>query len=239
MGAPPGAQLRDRPRRVLRARRPPGTHLSGSAAAIRLGSPWASLPEDQKPLVANNIFARSVKNGLCAEARTSHNLVEQGTACPGDFVGSANLDRTGAPTKASALVLGRADSAYAPATDYYGHPTGSAPDIGAIQFGDFRPPLDLSAPARLTLRRSWLQKHRWRFTVRVKLAGVTTLRGRLLLGYKPLLARTATVSGKTATTESFVIPTAARSASRLRLEFRGTAQDGRRVVRTTILRLAA
>lgn len=215
------------------------TILSGSASAIRLGSPWAGLPEDQKPLVANNIFGKSVKNDLCAEARTSHNLVEQGTACPGDFVGSANLDAIGAPTKASALVLGRADSAYAPATDYYGHPTGTAPDIGAIQFGDFRPPFELSAPAGLTVRRSWLRKHGWRFTVRVKLSGVTTLRSRMLLRYKPLLTRTATVSGKTARTESFVIPAAARSASRLRLEFRGTAQDGRKVVRTTILRLPA
>jgi hypothetical protein len=216
------------------------TILSGNTAAVRLGRPWSSLAPDQRPLVANNIFGRSTKNGLCAEARTSHNLAQQGAACPDDFVGPANLDAKGAPTKQSTLVRGRADPAYAPPTDYYGQPIGGSPDIGAIQFGSTAPPAPfaLAAPRSVTVSRKWLEKHGWKVNVVVTLTGVKTLRTRLLLRSKPVLTRTATVSGSTQRSESFVIPTKARAATRLGLEFRGTAPDGRTLSRTTILRLA-
>jgi Right handed beta helix region len=214
------------------------TILTGSTAAVRLGPPWAGVPRDQQPLVANNIFARSTTNGLCAEARTGHNLVESGQACPGDVVGPANLDANGAPTKASTLVIDKADPAFAPATDLYGHPTGKAPDIGAIEYGQFVQPLELSAPSSVLVSRSWLRKHGWKVSVQLKFTGVTALRMRVLLRYKPVLTRTATVRGAAAR-PSFVVPVAARSASRLRVEFRGTSADGRTLVRTTILHLAA
>jgi len=216
------------------------TILTGATAGINLGPPWAALPEDQRPVVANNILARSGgSGGLCSRARTSHNLVEQGKVCPGDFTGSANLDASGAPTKASSLVIGHADPTYAPRTDFYGHPTGNTPDIGAIQYGVFVQPFELGAPSSLVVRRSWLQKHRWSVSVPLKLTGVSTLRSRVLLRYKPVLTRTTAVSGKTKVTQSLVVPVVARKAARLRLEFRATAPDGRSSVRTTILRLVA
>jgi hypothetical protein len=217
------------------------TVLSGSAAGVRLGPPWASLPPDQRPLVANNIFGRSKTNGLCAEARTSHNLTEQGAACPGDFVGPAKLDAGGAPTTESTLVRGRADPGYAPATDYYGHPRGASPDIGAIQFGSTAPlePFALTAPRIVTVSRRWLAKHGWKASVVLRLTGVKTLRARVLLNSRPVLTRTVTVTGRTKRTESFVVPVKARTAPRLKLEFRGTAPDGRTAFRTTSLRIVS
>ena len=124
------------------------------------------------------------------------------------------------------------------ATDFYGHPTGKAPDIGAIEYGQFAQPLGLSAPPSLLVSRSWLRKHGWKVSVQLKFTGVTALRLRVLLRSRPVLTRTAPVSGAAAR-PSFVVPSAARTASQLRLEFRGTSPDGRALVRTTILHLAA
>jgi hypothetical protein len=50
-------------------------------------------------------------------------------------LGDAALDANGAPTAASALLLGRADPLVAPPTDYFGCPRSSSPDIGAIEYG--------------------------------------------------------------------------------------------------------
>lgn len=117
-----------RPRRVSIVN---NTILSGSASGVLIVPEWRSWPRKLRPLVANNILARS--NGSDCIARTSHNLVEQGRPCRGDLEGPAKLDAKGAPTKQSTLVLGKADVAYTPARDYYGRRPSSAPNIGAVQ----------------------------------------------------------------------------------------------------------
>jgi hypothetical protein len=107
------------------------TILSGSASGVLIVPQWRSRPRKARPLVANNILGRS--NGSDCIARTSHNLVETGRPCKGDFEGSAHLNEQGSPTKRSALVLGRADPIYTPARDYYGRQPASPPNIGAVQ----------------------------------------------------------------------------------------------------------
>jgi hypothetical protein len=107
------------------------TILFGKSSGVVIVPQWASQPRTARPLVANNILARS--NGTDCIARTSHNLVEQGRRCSGDLQGPAHLDRKGSPTQKSSLVLGKANPAYTPAQDYYGRRPASPPDIGAIQ----------------------------------------------------------------------------------------------------------
>jgi len=109
------------------------TILAGSQSAVRLSDSFRTLAPDERPIVANNIFA--VSNGaLCSGATTSRNLVEKGRECKGDLRGLARLADDEAPTAQSRLVIDRAAARYAPGLDFYGRRRTGRPDIGAVEF---------------------------------------------------------------------------------------------------------
>jgi len=108
-----------------------------AAESIVLSPRYASAPLRDRPVIANNIFAKQLApNRVCGLARVStHNIIEQGTACdPTDVVGDALLNSHGRPTAASALVIDKADPAYAPVRDLLDHRRVGPPDIGCYEF---------------------------------------------------------------------------------------------------------
>jgi hypothetical protein len=111
------------------------TVISGLSNSLRFGREYATLPPDQRPLVVNNTGERLV--GMCDRIRSGHNVFGFGEACtPSDVIGNPQLDAAGLPTAASTLLIGRADPAFAPATDFFGFArTVGLPDIGAIEVG--------------------------------------------------------------------------------------------------------
>ena len=121
------------------------TVTSGLLNSLRFGANYATIPVDQRPLVANNVGDRL--RGMCDRIRSEDNVFADGEACsPSDTIGNAALDPTGAPTAASTLLLGRADPLVAPATDYFGCTRTGAPDIGAIELGGCPPAATAPAP---------------------------------------------------------------------------------------------
>jgi hypothetical protein len=73
---------------------------------------------------------------MCNRIRSENNVFADGEACTaGDVIGDAALAPDGAPSAASALLLGKADPLVTPALDYFGCSRGAAPDIGAIELG--------------------------------------------------------------------------------------------------------
>jgi hypothetical protein len=90
-----------------------------------------------RPVIANNILARQLEPRLvCPRVRvSSHNVVEQGTACrPTDAVGDPLLNARFRPTASSALVIDMADPTLAPLHDLLGHRRIPPPDIGAYEY---------------------------------------------------------------------------------------------------------
>jgi hypothetical protein len=215
------------------------TILSGTAGAIRLVPELAQLPVAQRPVIANNIEAVN-KSGYCVPlARaTSHNLVMSGQPCPGDLTGNPDLGPSYEPTRASAKVIGQADPQYAPPTDYYGHPRGAHPDIGAIYYST-PAPLGLVVPAGLKLRLAALAKLHWRLTLAAKPRAAIKVTGTLSRGGHAL----ATVSKKVdpaATSPvklTVVVPQSARKQGVLKVLWRAVGTDGRSIQRATTIRL--
>lgn len=209
------------------------TILSGKATAILIAENWAGLPLSARPLVANNILA--VSNGTTCVARTSTNLVERGHACRGDFTGPAKLDSAGAPTAASTLVLGRANPADIPKTDFYGRPLPSSrPDIGAVQS---RPASTLTAPARLIVSRAELRGRAWVLRTAVRFRALVTLRTRLIVGHRAYVSSTSHVAGLARRTVVIPVPMRVRQVPRLKLAFRGTSPGRRTVAAATLVLL--
>ena len=121
------------------------TVTAGLLNSLRFGAAYATVPADQRPLVANNVGDRL--RGMCDRIRSEYNVFADGEACSAtDVIGNAALDESGAPTAASTLLLGRADPAIAPPTDYFGCARSATPDIGAIQLGAC-PVVPTAAPA--------------------------------------------------------------------------------------------
>lgn len=110
------------------------TILSGGAAGISLDAVWASLPEEQRPLVANNVFGRLRNRDICNRGRFVANVVVRGSTCPGAARGPTALDSAGAPTRASRALIDKADTRYAPKLDHYGKKRNGRADIGAIEY---------------------------------------------------------------------------------------------------------
>jgi hypothetical protein len=109
------------------------TVTTGLLNSLRFGANYANLPVEQRPLVANNVGDRL--RDMCGRIRSEYNVFADGEACSAtDVIGNAALNDAGAPTAASALLLGRGDPLVAPPADYFGCPRAGAPDIGAIQF---------------------------------------------------------------------------------------------------------
>ena len=108
-----------------------------AADSIVLSPRYAAAPARERPVIANNIFAKQLApNRVCGLARvSSHNVVEEGTACGAtDTAGDAMLDRRGRPTSASALVIDQANPAYAPVRDLVEHRRVGPPDIGCYEY---------------------------------------------------------------------------------------------------------
>ena len=83
------------------------TVVSGLLNSLRFGAAYSTIPLEQRPLVANNVGDRLA--GMCDRIRSVDNVFAVGEACTAsDVIGDAALD-AGAPTAASALLLGRAD----------------------------------------------------------------------------------------------------------------------------------
>lgn len=110
------------------------TILSGNAAAISLAPAWATLPEAQRPLVANNVFGRLRNRDICNRGRFVANVVVRGSTCAGVTRGRTALDAEGRPTSASTALIDRADPRYAPKLDHYGKKRKARADIGAIEY---------------------------------------------------------------------------------------------------------
>jgi hypothetical protein len=107
------------------------------ADSIVLSPRYAAAPARKRPVIANNIFARQLApRRVCGLARLStHNVVEQGTACGAtDVVGDAALNARGRPTAGSALVIDQANPVYAPARDLVDHRRVGPPDIGCYEY---------------------------------------------------------------------------------------------------------
>ena len=121
------------------------TVATGLINSLRFGAPYANVPPEQRPFVANNVGDRLV--GMCDRIRSEDNVFAAGDACTAsDAIGDAHLDATGAPTADSALLLGRADPSVAPPADFFGCARSTTPDIGAIELGAC-PPGEVAAPA--------------------------------------------------------------------------------------------
>lgn len=110
------------------------TILSGQTAAISLADAWATLPEAQRPLVANNVFGRLRNKDICNRGRFVANVVVVGSTCTGVTRGRTALAADGAPTKASTALRDKADPRYAPKRDLAGRKRVGKPDIGAIEY---------------------------------------------------------------------------------------------------------
>ena len=110
------------------------TVTSGLLNSLRFGAHYADVPVEQRPLVANNVGERL--RGMCDRIRSEDNVFADGEACAaGDVIGDAALAPDGAPTAASALLLGKADPLVTPPLDYFGCTRGDEPDIGAVELG--------------------------------------------------------------------------------------------------------
>jgi hypothetical protein len=216
------------------------TIMSGTAGAIRLVPELSQLPVAQRPLIANNIEAVN-KSGYCAPlARaTSHNLVVSGQPCAGDLTGDAYLGPSYEPTRASVKVIGQADPQYAPATDYYGHPHGARPDIGAIYFGSPSTTVTLSAKKAVTMRLTTLAKLHGRLTLGAQPHGATKLTGKLTRGTRLLATAAKKVDPATTKTVTLtvVVPQKARTTGVLKFLWTAYGTDGDKVQRTTSVRL--
>ncbi|MDX6564106.1 MAG: hypothetical protein QOD65_3920 [Gaiellales bacterium] len=139
------------------------TVTSGLLNSLRFGRAYSTIPLEQRPLVANNVGDRLA--GMCDRIRSVDNVFAVGEACSAsDVIGNAALDATGAPTAASALLLGRADPSLAPASDFFGCARTAPPDIGAIELGACPaapappPPTVVAAAAPTTTTRSPLAR---------------------------------------------------------------------------------
>lgn len=110
------------------------TILSGQTAAISLSDAWATIPESQRPLVANNVFGRLRNKDICNRGRFVANVVVVGSTCTGVTRGRTALTADGAPTKASKALRDKADPRYAPKRDFNGRKRVGNPDIGAIEY---------------------------------------------------------------------------------------------------------
>ena len=72
------------------------TVTSGLLNSLRFGAAYATIPVEQRPLVANNVGDRL--RGMCDRIRSEDNVYADGEACsPSDTIGNAALDANGRP----------------------------------------------------------------------------------------------------------------------------------------------
>jgi hypothetical protein len=208
----------------------------GALGGLLLHDPWQDIPEDQRPLIANNILGR-FSSGNCGRGTFVSNLVFMGKPCSADSQGDPRLDAKAAPTRASTPVLDKADPRYAPRTDFYGRPRSGLPDRGAIEFISAAAAAPhLSVPPLLGRRAATLARDNWRLVVTVVVRGADKLRGRLMKGGKKLAEVSATVSGKTRHSLVIPLPRAVRQPGTLVLRLEAVS-SGRSASRSVTVRI--
>jgi hypothetical protein len=130
------------PRRVTIAH---NTILSGAmrgwgkepdwASSLVVSPRYESLPEEERPLVVNNVFGlMESARALCGYARLARNVTIAGDVCDAEEIaGDPRLDAVGAPTAESELVIDAALPGFS-SFDKRGRPRDDAPDIGAYEY---------------------------------------------------------------------------------------------------------
>jgi hypothetical protein len=204
------------------------TFLSGRVSSVELNPPWAELPAETRPVVANNIFL-TFQEGNCTRGRFTNNIVLTGTPCPDDAAGRVDLDqRTAAPLEQSSPAVDKADPELAPQTDFYGRFRKGTPDIGAVELGGTTAaaPVGLTAPPLVSRTVAGLTRGGWRITFSVALRDALTLRSTLRAGTRPVATLTQRVAGKSQHRLILPLPGSARRAGDyvLRLEARGAGE---------------
>jgi hypothetical protein len=215
------------------------TILSGRLSAIWLTDPWEKASLERRPVIANNIFAVSAP-ALCKRARTVSNLAFKGVPCsPTDRVGLAELDPSGAPLPGNLLVVDQADPAYAPPIDFYSRRRQGRPDRGAIEVGALTGslPLHLSAPTRLTLKVAALQARKWRFTIRVRVAGAERVTARLVVQGRLRAFKTQDARATNRVALTLALPRDARRPGGALVRLQASSADGRLARRTVSVQI--
>jgi len=102
-------------------------------ASIIVSPFYASVAARVRPLVANNVIARSL---VCPRVRRSvRNVVVNGLGCSAeDSVGDPMLTAEGRPTADSTLLIDRASAAHAPRRDILGRARVGPPDVGGYEY---------------------------------------------------------------------------------------------------------
>jgi hypothetical protein len=210
------------------------TITSGRAGAIFLSPHYASMPPEQRPLVANNILSVSKTTG-CDRMRAAANLILVGKACaPNDRVGAANLDAAYGPVAATSLAVDAGDARYAPIRDHFGRPRVGRPDIGAIEF---RGAAALTVPARITRRLASLAAEGWRLRFSVGTRGVARVTVRVIRGGTSRLALQRRIAAEGRAVVLVPIPAFARAPGTATLVVGATTADGGSLERRIALTL--
>jgi hypothetical protein len=205
------------------------TVISGLSNSLRFGQAYATVPLEQRPLVANNTGERLV--GMCDRIRSGHNVFGFGQACsPTDAIGNPNLDANGYPTAASTLLLNRADPALAPPVDYFGYArTVGLPDIGAVELGAgpaAPAPVKAHARARFVVVRVSRGKHTT--VVRVRTSNSTSFTVIALVRGRTVARATHPGSGRKGVSLTLATPRHGRLVIRIRAI--GPGGDSLRVI---------
>ncbi|MDP9256864.1 MAG: hypothetical protein M3Q31_09950 [Actinomycetota bacterium] len=189
------------------------TVISGLSNSLRFGRAYATLPLEQRPLVANNTGERLL--GMCDRIRSGHNVFSVGQACSAtDVIGNPHLDATGAPTAASALLINRADPSVAPPVDFFGHARNvGAPDIGAIEFGATAAPPE---PARARFLSVRVARSLHRIVVRVRAANATRVTATVLRNGRIVARAAHTGSARSGVKFALTVPRHGKLVVRIR-----------------------
>jgi parallel beta helix pectate lyase-like protein len=108
-----------------------------AAMSVLVSPRYIHLKRSNRPLLANNVLARVLQPHLLCDGldRSIRNVVAEGRACSvSDSVGDPHVGARGRPTRASLLLIDRADAALAPPYDLTGRPRGGRPDIGCYEY---------------------------------------------------------------------------------------------------------
>lgn len=105
------------------------------ANSLAVSPRYGLLPEDERPLVVNNVFALTgSSDSLCGVVRSAANVTIVGAVCSDeDAGGDPVLSSAGMPGSDSLLVIDRGLPGFS-AVDLLGRPRDPAPDIGAYEW---------------------------------------------------------------------------------------------------------
>jgi len=116
--------------------------LDGVQNSIILSTPMRNLPEEQRPLIVNNVIGVTrTPSRLCGLGTLRNNVLISGVRCSAnDVLGNPRVDQYGHPTVGSILLINRALVQWATIYDRVGVRRDAKPDIGAFEFVHGSPP---------------------------------------------------------------------------------------------------